>query len=97
MIRLADDVSQALMKLVWWILYTAPIGVFGLAAPVTAMLGWDLILSLGVFILSVFGGLAVLMSVVFFPLWYFVAKISPIISTNKPANAILISAIICND
>ncbi len=77
MICLADDASQALMKLVWWILYTAPIGVFGLAAPVTAMLGWDLILSLGVFIASVFAGLLVLMIVLFFPLWYFVAKISP--------------------
>ena len=77
MICLADDASQALMRLVWWILYTAPIGVFGLAAPVTAMLGWDLVLSLGVFIASVFAGLLVLMIVLFLPLWYFVAKISP--------------------
>ncbi len=65
------------MKLVWWILYTAPIGVFGLAAPVTAKLGWDLILSLGVFIASVFAGLLVLLIVMFFPLWYFVARIGP--------------------
>ena len=77
MILFAEDASQALMKLVWWILYTAPIGVFGLAAPVTAQLGWDLIISLGVFIISVFAGLLLLMIVLFFPLWYFIAKITP--------------------
>ncbi len=78
LISIADDASQALMKLVWWILYTAPIGVFGLAAPVTAKLGWDLVLSLGVFIASVFAGLLVLLIVMFFPLWYFVARIGPV-------------------
>ncbi len=77
LIGLAEDASQALMKLVWWILYTAPIGVFGLAAPVTAHLGWDLLLSLGVFIISVFAGMVVLQIGVFFPLWYLVARISP--------------------
>ncbi len=77
LIGIADDASQALMKLVWWILYTAPIGVFGLAAPVTAKLGWDLILGLGVFIASVFSGLLVLLIVMFVPLWYFVARIGP--------------------
>jgi proton glutamate symport protein len=30
LINIADDISKALIKLVWWILYTAPIGVFGL-------------------------------------------------------------------
>jgi len=53
MINIADDASKALIKLVWWIMYVAPIGVFGLAAPVTAQLGWDLVQSLGVFIISV--------------------------------------------
>jgi len=77
LIDLANISSQALMKLVWWILYTAPIGVFGLAAPVTAHLGWDLLLNLGVFIVSVFAGLLVLQVGIFFPLWFIVAKINP--------------------
>jgi Na+/H+-dicarboxylate symporter len=77
LITLADDASQALMKLVWWILYIAPIGVFGLAAPVIAKLGWDLVISLGVFIVSVFSGLLVLIIVMYVPLLYFVAKIGP--------------------
>jgi len=77
LITLADDASQALMKLVWWILYIAPIGVFGLAAPVIAKLGWDLVISLAVFIVSVFSGLLVLVIVMYVPLLYFVAKLGP--------------------
>ena len=77
LINIADDVSAALIKLVWWILYTAPIGVFGLAAPVTAELGWDLVQSLGVFIICVFVGLVIFLSVVTLPLVYFVGGISP--------------------
>ena len=77
LITLAEDGSEALIRLVWWILYIAPIGVFGLAAPVIAKLGWDLVASLGVFILSVVSGLLVLVLVVFLPLLYFVGRIGP--------------------
>ena len=75
---LAEDASEALIKLVWWILYTAPIGVFGLAAPVIADLGWNLILDLGVFILSVAAGLIVYMAAIMFPLIWVVGRIGPL-------------------
>ena len=75
--NIAEDMSEALIKLVWWILYTAPVGVFGLIAPVTAKLGWDLLVSLGVFIVSVFVGLALFVMIVTLPLVYFVAGIGP--------------------
>ena len=75
LINLADDVSEALIKLVWWILYTAPVGVFGLAAPVTAELGWNLVQSLGIFIVCVFVGLAIFLTLVTLPLVYFVGGI----------------------
>ena len=78
LINIADDASAALIKLVWWILYTAPIGVFGLAAPVTADLGWNLVQSLGVFIVFVFVGLVIFVAVVTLPLVYFVAGIGPV-------------------
>jgi len=78
MINIADDASKALIKLVWWIMYVAPIGVFGLAAPVTAQLGWDLVQSLGVFIISVSVGLAIFLVFITLPLVYFVAGIGPI-------------------
>jgi len=77
MINLADDASEALIKLVWWILYTAPIGVFGLAAPVTAQLGWNLIESLVIFIACVFIGLIIFLCVVTLPLVWFIGGISP--------------------
>jgi Na+/H+-dicarboxylate symporter len=78
LINLAEDGSEALIKLVWWILYVAPIGVFGLAAPVTAKLGWDLVQSLGIFIVCVFVGLVIFLALVTLPLMYFIGGISPI-------------------
>ena len=78
LINLAEDGSEALIKLVWWILYVAPVGVFGLAAPVTAQLGWDLVQSLGIFIVCVFVGLIIFLAVVTLPLMYFVGGISPV-------------------
>lgn len=77
MITAAEDVSEALIKLVWWILYTAPIGIFGLIAPATALLGWGLIQSLGIFIISVMIGLLILVVCVFLPLLFMIAKIKP--------------------
>ncbi|PHR59935.1 MAG: hypothetical protein COA43_08185 [Robiginitomaculum sp.] len=78
MITAAEDISEALIKLVWWILYTAPIGIFGLIAPATALLGWGLLQSLGIFIASVFVGLVILVVFVFLPLLLFIAKIRPL-------------------
>ncbi|MGD9020992.1 MAG: dicarboxylate/amino acid:cation symporter, partial [Lysobacterales bacterium] len=78
LVSIADVISEALIKLVWWILYLAPIGVFGLTAPVTAELGWSLVLSLGIFIICVFVGLVVFLLLVTLPLVYFVAGIGPL-------------------
>jgi Na+/H+-dicarboxylate symporter len=77
MIDAAEDVSGALIKLVWWILYTAPIGIFGLVAPATALLGWGLIQSLAIFIFCVFIGLVLLMAFVFLPLLIVLGKMPP--------------------
>lgn len=77
LIGFADALGAALIRLVHWILWTAPVGVFGLAAPVTARMGWSLLVSLGVFILSVIAGLVVLMGVLYLPLLRVVAGIGP--------------------
>ncbi|OGU03765.1 MAG: hypothetical protein A2W29_10330, partial [Gemmatimonadetes bacterium RBG_16_66_8] len=68
LVGFAEAAGDALIKLVWWILWTAPIGIFGLVAPVTAQLGWDLIQSLAVFVVSVVAGLAIYVAIVYFPL-----------------------------
>jgi Na+/H+-dicarboxylate symporter len=77
LVGFAESAGDALIKLVWWILWTAPLGVFGLAAPVTAQLGWGLIQSLAVFVISVVIGLGIYLGVVYLPLLRFVGGISP--------------------
>lgn len=78
LVQFAEALSEALIKLVWWILWTAPIGIFGLAAPVTAQLGWGLIQSLAVFVVSVVVGLGLYICVVYLPLLKFVGGIGPL-------------------
>jgi Na+/H+-dicarboxylate symporter len=63
----AEDIGAALIKLVWWILWLAPIGVFGLIAPATAAMGWGLVQSLGVFILAVGIGLLIFVALIYLP------------------------------
>ncbi len=77
LVEFSDAVGAALVKLVHWILWTAPVGVFGLAAPVTAHLGWALLGSLAVFIVSVIVGLAVMVGVLYLPLLRLVAHLGP--------------------
>jgi len=78
LIGISDAVGDALIKLVWWILWTAPIGIFGLAAPVTAQMGWALLQSLAVFIVCVVAGLALYFLLVYAPLLRFVGGIGPL-------------------
>ena len=74
----AEAASDALIKLVWWILWTAPVGIFGLAAPVTAQLGWDLIQSLAVFVVCVVLGLGLYIATVYLPFLKLVGGIGPV-------------------
>ncbi len=77
MISATEDISDTLIKLVWWILWLAPIGIFGLIAPATAKLGWGLIQSLGIFIICVAIGLLILTFCLYVPLLLIVKKIGP--------------------
>ena len=92
LINIADDVSEALIKLVWWILYTAPIGVFGLAAPVTAQLGWGLVESLAIFIVCVFVGLIIFLLLVTLPMVWFVGGITPAKYLRGTVGAVSVAA-----
>ena len=92
LLNIADDVSEALIRLVWWILYTAPIGVFGLTAPVTAQLGWGLLQSLAVFVVTVFVGLVLFLALVTLPLVWFMAGISPLRYLRGTVGAMSVAA-----
>ena len=67
LIDLADAVGAAMIRIVHWVLWLAPIGVFALAAPVTAKLGWEILRSLGVFVGAVILGLLVFVGAVYLP------------------------------
>jgi len=64
----ADGAAQALIRVVQWVLVVAPLGVFALVAPAVAQFGWSLVKTMGVFILAVLVGLALLIAFVFLPL-----------------------------
>jgi len=67
LISLGESVSDVLIRLVHWVLWTAPVGVFGLAAPVAARTGMAMLQNLGIFIIAVAVGLFVFMALVFLP------------------------------
>ena len=67
LVDLGDALAEALITLVFWILWTGPVGLFGLAAPITAELGWAMLGSLAVFIVAVILGLFLFMGIVYLP------------------------------
>ena len=67
LITLAEDISEIFTRLIHWILWTAPVGVFALAAPVVAQMGLDLLASLAVFVVTVVVGLFVFMALFYLP------------------------------
>jgi Na+/H+-dicarboxylate symporter len=74
LITLAEDISAVFVKLIDWILWTAPVGVFGLTAPVMARMGLGLLAGLAVFVATVIVGLFVFMALFYLPLVRFVGK-----------------------
>jgi Na+/H+-dicarboxylate symporter len=67
LVGIAESVVAAMVKLVHWILWTAPVGVFALAAPVTAQSGWAILQSLFVFVVAVVVGCLVFIAVIYVP------------------------------
>ncbi len=77
LMSLAEGVTGTLVKLVHWILWTAPVGVFALAAPMTAASGWELLKSLAVFVIAVTIALTIFVAVVYMPAAVFIGRIAP--------------------
>jgi Na+/H+-dicarboxylate symporter len=57
-----------MIRIVHWVLWLAPVGVFALAAPVTAKLGWEILRSLGVFVGAVILALLLFVGAVYLPI-----------------------------
>jgi len=67
LITFAEDISSVFVRLIHWILWTAPVGVFGLAAPVISRMGLGVLAGLAVFVGTVVVGLFVFMSLFYLP------------------------------
>lgn len=67
LITFAEDISAVFVRLIHWILWTAPAGVFGLAAPVVAGMGLGLLAGLAVFVTTVVVGLFVFILLFYLP------------------------------
>ena len=74
---LADVATQALIRIVRWVLLLAPLGIFAIVAGAVARFGIDLIETMAVFIVTVIAGLAVLIGVVFLPTVALIARLGP--------------------
>jgi Na+/H+-dicarboxylate symporter len=72
---LADVATQALIRIVRWVLLLAPVGIFAIVASSVALFGMSLIEAMLVFILTVIAGLAVLIAVVYLPAVALVARL----------------------
>jgi len=77
LVEIADAASAALIRLVEWVLWTAPIGIFGLVAPATARMGLGLLQSLAVFVIVVVVGLAILVFAIYLPVVASVGRVRP--------------------
>ena len=73
---IGESIVAAMVKLVHWVLMVAPIGVFALAAPVTAESGWALLWSLVVFVIAVLLGLFLFMGAIYLPALVFFSRLS---------------------
>ena len=74
LITLAEDFSAVFIRLMHWILWTAPAGVFGLAAPAVARMGLGLLTGLAVFVGTVVVGLFVFMALFYLPAVWILGK-----------------------
>jgi Na+/H+-dicarboxylate symporter len=71
----ADAATQALIKIVGWVLLLAPVGIFALVAPAVAKLGWDLVKAMVVFWIAVIVGVGIFIAGVYLPAVRVLARI----------------------
>ncbi|MGH7530167.1 MAG: dicarboxylate/amino acid:cation symporter [Gemmatimonadales bacterium] len=74
---LADVATEALIRIVHWVLLLAPVGIFALVAPLVAIVGWQLIRATLGFIAAVVVGLALFVALVYLPLLATLARVPP--------------------
>jgi Na+/H+-dicarboxylate symporter len=77
LIELVDVATEALIKIVHWVLLLAPVGIFALVAPIVALYGWDLVRAMGWFIAAVILGLMIFIGAVYIPAVAVMGRLEP--------------------
>lgn len=75
---LAKALGDALIQLVHWILWTAPLGVFALTAPLTAESGWTMLQTLAVFVVTLVVLAFIQWGVIYLPVLWFLGDMGPV-------------------
>jgi DAACS family dicarboxylate/amino acid:cation (Na+ or H+) symporter len=74
---LADGATDALIRVVHWVLLIAPLGIFALIAPIVGQLGWSVVRAMLWFVAAVIIGLLLFIAVVYLPLVAMLAGVKP--------------------
>jgi Na+/H+-dicarboxylate symporter len=77
LINMAEAATDALIRIVHWVLVVAPIGIFALVAPTAARYGWDIVRAMLWFIAAVILGVALFHVLVYLPSVALIARVSP--------------------
>ena len=75
---IADAVTETLIRIIHWVLWFAPIGIFALVAPLVAQFGGPLLLAMGRFIITVIIGVFVFIAAVYLPSVALIARLAPL-------------------
>src|SRR5882672_5558411 len=77
LLELADATTEALIKIVHWVLLLAPIGVFALVTPIVAQQGWDVVKAMGWFVTAVILGVVTFIGAVYIPALTIMGRLEP--------------------
>ena len=75
---IADSVTETLIRIIHWVLWFAPVGIFALVAPLMAQFGGPLLLAMGRFIIAVIVGVFVFIAAVYLPTVTVIARLAPL-------------------
>lgn len=87
LLKLFDDLFQAMMKLTSGVIKLAPIGVFGLITKAVATAGFDLFKAVGMYMITIAAGLTIHLFIVLPILFFVMSGINPIKHFRAMASA----------
>ena len=77
LIELSDVATEALIKIVGWVLLLAPLGILALVAPIVAQYGWGLVKAMLWFVGAVILGLMLFIGAVYLPAVAIMGRLEP--------------------